>query len=373
MIRTYDTRHTTNARNQQKHLKPYHLAVIRNRSIIVFDDTWTPVQELKAPKHRPTKIVPLASGKLVSFDYESQTSKFYVWETATTKYTIIDVGTEGYYTCVALSNDRLAVGGSHGYFYILDLKTKTFIELVGHKEYIQSIIELSDGRIVSGSGDGSIRLWNTTPEIQSVELVTSPPGFRQINDIVKLPNGNIVAGCRYGTLLIHLESGLVTTPQGTGHNLHTTLLPDGQVAYVCDGPEEVHILNPHSGKYVSLSERVRCVYCMTVLKDGRLACGDYNGVIHIWNLQDLSFITLHGHSDSVRSLWSVDEATLISVSWHEVRCWNLETNTSTTITTGRDACMFHTKDNQARFRQNAHEVLDPHLIDDVQGLVCDYL
>lgn len=79
------------------------------------------------------------------------------------------------------------------------------------------------------------------------------------------------------------------------------------------------------------------IYAVSISPNGKiLATGSYNGKIHLWNLENRSFLhVLSGHSDAVESLtFTQDSQTLLSGGWdNDVKVWDLtqETPTSKTL------------------------------------------
>ena len=68
-----------------------------------------------------------------------------------------------------LADGRLATGGLFATICIWDLSLKIVeTALSGHNGTIQVLIQLSNGDLVSGSGDWTIKIWNNEEEKQTL-------------------------------------------------------------------------------------------------------------------------------------------------------------------------------------------------------------
>jgi len=80
--------------------------------------------------------------------------------------------TNGYrHNCYGFYNDKVVSGGMHGRLKLYDLKGVEIADLVGHTGEIWSVA-LDGDRLVSGSDDQTIRIWNLK-ELNKRELVNS--------------------------------------------------------------------------------------------------------------------------------------------------------------------------------------------------------
>ncbi|MCQ2973130.1 MAG: WD40 repeat domain-containing protein [archaeon] len=65
------------------------------------------------------------------------------------------------WSLLQLKDGRLAVGLGNGDIYIVDPKTmKKVLEFKGHSKSVNTMIEIDGGRLISGSDDGKIILWD---------------------------------------------------------------------------------------------------------------------------------------------------------------------------------------------------------------------
>ena len=127
---------------------------------------------------------------------------------------IILRGHEGGITSVVVSPDGRIVSGSRDHtvrvwnLRIPEGQPGHMIVLRGHDDWVNSVAIMQDGRIVSGSGDGTVRVWN--PDIavgQMGHIVVlgeqrSYGGWNAITSVAVLPDDRIISKSEHGTVLI---------------------------------------------------------------------------------------------------------------------------------------------------------------------------
>ena len=115
--------------------------------------------------------------------------------------------------------------------------------LEGHTGYVACISVLPDGRIVSGSLDDPIRIWDTET---GACLKTLEGHTRYVTCISVFPDGRIVSGSYDNTMRIwNIETG-----------------------------ECMQTLKGHTG----------AVLCISILPDGRIVSGSKDGTMRIWDI-----------------------------------------------------------------------------------------
>ena len=91
---------------------------------------------------------------------------------------------------LSIPNDRLLSGSTDSNIVLWDVNTGNIIRfLIGHRNIILSFLLLPDGSLASSSSDNSIRIWNldtgTTMRTNSVECMTL------LNDGITLISGSV--------------------------------------------------------------------------------------------------------------------------------------------------------------------------------------
>ncbi len=71
-----------------------------------------------------------------------------------------------------------------------------------HKDSINTVIQLKDGRIVSGSDDHSLKVWDLDHQLGPQCIYTLEGHSDSITTVIQLQNGRIVSGSDDGTLRV---------------------------------------------------------------------------------------------------------------------------------------------------------------------------
>jgi WD40 repeat protein len=173
------------------------------------------------------------------------------------------------------------------------IKGTLITSLIGHNDYVSSMIVLSDGNLASGSYDSTIKLWNAN---NNYELIATLEGHSDwINVLVNLSNINCLA---------------------SGSSDSCIKLWDIETNKL------IKTLNNNNN-----SKNDSLIFSLVLLKDEMcLASGYLNGIIHIWNIfnSDLPIRTLIGHTGSVNCLIVLKDGKLVSCSADKtIRIWNI--------------------------------------------------
>jgi WD40 repeat protein len=165
------------------------------------------------------------------------------------------------------------VASGSGYdIEIWNVSTGTHVKVLkGHTSYIYSIIQLSDGTLVSASADNTIRLWN----IETGECMKVHTGHTiYVTCVIQLANGTIASGSNDKTIRIwNREQEIKTIQAGIG------------------------------------------VFCLLEVEDGTLVSGGHDKKITFWNVRSGEKIkTLTGHTNTVLSLVQLKDGRLVSAS-----------------------------------------------------------
>jgi len=158
--------------------------------------------------------------------------------------------------CVELSNKLLMSGSDDGTIKLWNLETTKCITTFNHNGACKMIQILSNGKIVSATSEGEIYLWKKTKEILSSEKIKSN-----------------VESIEYDMeFLGHQERVWVITEMYDGNLIS------------CSDDATIRIWNITTGNcekiLVGHGDRI---YCMSILPDKRIISGSNDGTIKIWN------------------------------------------------------------------------------------------
>ena len=180
--------------------------------------------------------------------------------------------------------------------------------LRGHKDFVSSVAWSADGRLASGSYDGTVIIWNLTSS-QPSQIMHGHKGG--VTSVAWSPNGQLASGSADKTVIIwDLVKGQ------PAQILHEHTEPVTSVAWSPDGrlasssaDKTIIIWNLTSGQPAQIMRgHTGGVTSVAWSKDGRLASGSADKTVIIWNLANSQPTQiLRGHTNDVASVaWSPD-------------------------------------------------------------------
>jgi WD40 repeat protein len=196
--------------------------------------------------------------------------------------------------------------------------------LDGHQGGVTAVAVLPDGRVVSGSWDKSLRVW----DLESGTSVATLVGHQNwINAVAVLPDGRIVSGSSDNSLRVW-ELGSQRSVALVGHQLRVNavaVLPDGCIVSG-SADKTVRVWDLETETSVVLVGHQRPVSAVAVLPDGRVVSGSYDHTLRVWDLASGSSVaTLEGHQGLVSAVAVLPNGRVVSGSWDEsLKVWDLE-------------------------------------------------
>jgi WD40 repeat protein len=155
-----------------------------------------------------------------------------------------------------------------------------------------------DGRIVSASADGTVKLWNPpTFEVREMEEHDS-----EVLSVAVLPDGDVVLGRSDGTVKLWDPGRKRGDP--TGKKVRTVaehtaavnvvaVAPGGRVASG-SGDGTVKLWDPSAGQARTIIEHSGAVTGVAVLARGRVVSGGGDGMVKLWDPATGRVTTLDG-------------------------------------------------------------------------------
>lgn len=181
--------------------------------------------------------------------------------------------------------------------------------LEGHSSIVQCIHQLKDGRLISGSWDHTIRIWDMTQD-PPVALKTLRGHRSYISCLLELSDGCILSGSYDKTI----KMWDVTQGDNPGIGLDWIL---NTVSYFWDPSARmcVQTMTGHSDY----------VWCMLQLADGRIMSGSKDSSIKIWELGSGNCDkTLTGHQSIVQCILQLQDGRVVSGSNdHSIKVWDV--------------------------------------------------
>lgn len=239
--------------------------------------------------------------------------------------------------------------------------------LEGHHGSVNALAVLGDGRVVSGSEDGTLRIW----DVESGELLRTLEVHKSmIGDVAVLDDRRVISIDYRGVLCVwDVESGekLSSIEMSRFESSCMAVLQDGRVIsgssigglhiWDVDCKEELRRLDVHKseirsiavlrdGRVVSGSEDCTLQVCdvnrgellctlkgksrvcsVAALDDTRVVSGSEDGTLRVWDVESgESLRTLEGHTSGVQDVVVLDDGRVISASSDAtLRVWDADT------------------------------------------------
>lgn len=209
---------------------------------------------------------------------------------------------------------------------------QSILTLRGHQQWVSSIAYSSDGtRIVSGSGDDTVKVWDA---LTGKELLSWRTGGKGVTALALSADGKqIVTGHWNHSLQIWdaLTGQKLSTLRGHAENITSVAIsPDGKRIVSGSGDDTLKIWDAAAGKILHTLDHDNeyDIAAVAFSPDGkRIVSGDGDNVIKIWDAQSgEDLLTLLGHDGAITAVaFSPDGRLIASGSIDDtVRIWDAQ-------------------------------------------------
>ena len=219
--------------------------------------------------------------------------------------------------CFSSDNKRIASGSGDDSIKIWDADTGELINtLNGHTNSVRTVCFSSDlvaeaqvlnnKRIISGSDDNSIKIWNA----ENGELIKTLNGHTDwvFSVCFSSDNKRIVSGSYDKSIKIwNTDTGeLINTLNGHTNSVFSVCLSSDNKRIISGSYDKsIKIWNAGTGELINtLNDHTKAIFSVCFSSDNkRIVSGSYDNSIKIWNSVSGELIkTINGHSDSVYSV-----------------------------------------------------------------------
>jgi WD40 repeat protein len=220
-------------------------------------------------------------------------------------------------SCWAISSGgNLAAGGGLG-ISLWDLATGAQIGRIEDRSWTLTISFDPTGRLLAtGHDDGQVRLW----DVGTGRLLRAFDGHTdELTALAFSPDGEVLASAAEDRLVIlwNVSDG-GERRRLAGHTDRVEMLAwsnAGDRLFSAAWDTSVRVWHPDAGRLMALlNGQGECVHSVIPLSDGRIACGDSEGWVRVWNPAELKILwEARRHAGPVKRLaLAADGVTLLS-------------------------------------------------------------
>ncbi len=192
----------------------------------------------------------------------------------------------------------------------------------GHGDLVRSICATKDGKIVSGSYDKTIRVW----DMQGKELAICRGHKNWVNAVCVTKDSNIVSGSYDKTIRVWDMDGKELSIC-RGHKslvFSVCLMQDGKI--VSGSLDKTVRVWDMQGKELAICRgHENAVNSVCVTQDGKVVSGSWDRTVRVWDMQGKELAICRGHENVVNSVCITQDGKVVSGSWDRtVRVWDMQ-------------------------------------------------
>ncbi len=216
---------------------------------------------------------------------------------------------------IALDDDKLLLGGKEK-LQLFEGKKKSISEISKeHNGRINCFAKLSDGKIVSGGQDCTIKVWDLEQK-KSIFTLNGHNSF--IWDIKELPDKKLISGSDDNKSKIwDLESKKEICTLFSSHRHVSSIAVLKNDKLILASGRQVILFNLKTKEQESCLDIKKGVWCLKVLSNGDVAAGLGNGLLYIIQITDeliIKTIFVQGHKTTINCIIELDNHKIVTCS-----------------------------------------------------------
>lgn len=201
--------------------------------------------------------------------------------------------------------------------------------LQAHNDKINCMIKMDNGRLVTGSYDKTIKIWNTS-QLSCEGILQGHTD--KVFSLAQLSDGRLASGSRDKTIRIWDGINWTCLASLSGHSNAVFKLLHMSNGYLLSGSADkcLKVWDVSSMKCINtLQEHEDIIYSLVELRDKRVASGSKDKTIKLWNMAKYQCEkTLQGHNGEVTTLIELKDKRLASGSSDQtIILWNVNNYT----------------------------------------------
>ncbi len=194
----------------------------------------------------------------------------------------------------------------------------------GHESGVNSVCVREDGKIVSGSYDRTVRVW----DMEGNQLAVCRGNEGMVYSVCVMRDGKIVSGSHDATIRVwDMEGNQLAECRGHEKGVYSVcVMEDGKiVSGSWDGT--VRVWDMQANQLAECRGHEKGLYSVCVTKDGKIVSGSYDNTVRVWDHQGNQLAVCRGHEYGITSVCITKNGKIVSGSDDRtVRVWDMEGN-----------------------------------------------
>jgi len=229
-------------------------------------------------------------------------------------------------TLAVLSDGRVISGSEDGALRVWDVESGQILKILkGHSAGVTTMAVLDSRRVVSGSYDRTLRVW----DVESGQVLVA---------VAVLDSRRVVFGSNDLALRVWDVENRKALQVLKGHSYAVNALAVCGSSCVVSGSSDgtLRVWDVESGQVLQILELSSDVLALAMLDSRRIVSGSYDGALRVWDMEGgQAPQPREGHSDSVVTVTVLDNRRVVSISRDgTLRVWYVESGYSSEILGG---------------------------------------
>ncbi len=204
---------------------------------------------------------------------------------------------------------------------VWDMEGKQLAVCRGHKSRVTSVCATGNGKIVSGSADGTVHVW----DMEGKQLAVCRGHKSRVTSVCATGKGKIISGSEDGTVRVwDMEGKQLAVCEGHKKGVYSVCVTgDGKI--VSGSFDKTVRVWDMKGKQLAVCEgHDGQVLTVCVTDDGKIISGSKDGTVRVWDMEGNQLSVCKWHEDGVRSVCVTDDGKIISGCFSTVGVFDME-------------------------------------------------
>ena len=223
---------------------------------------------------------------------------------------------------IELKDEKIIAGSEDNNIKIYEKNGNPLYVLKGHTSGVRSLCLLKNDRFASGSADKTVRIWALKHQ-KTIKVLKD-----QSNPIISLTllSGDKLASSSFREILIYDEHFSVKYKLTEHQNWVREFIPTEKERYAsCSDDGLIKIYDKHFRTLYNLKEHNESVMSICCLRDGRIVSGDKAGKIILWYKNFSNNKEIKEHTDAVMHIVQLKDGRVVTCSADKtIKVWDLD-------------------------------------------------